>query len=270
MISESDIVPNRANGYGLDDKGSLQNQEWVAPTLNHLADGALYLTVKDLAAWDRALRERRLLTPASLEAWWTPVRLADGTTYPYGFGWRISEQRGRRLIEHGGSWQGFRASIARYVDDDLSVAVLANLASARTEAIAHEVAGILVESLHLPDPREPKADPDPERTARLRSVLAAWAEWRTIPGMGRGLAATATGSVREAFDRKETGDQLAGLKSFAWLGDDDLASAALEWRGETVTRIAHYLLETAEARHCYRFYLTDDGRVADFAFEERF
>jgi hypothetical protein len=270
MISESDIVPNRADGYGLDDEGSLENQEWVAPTLNHLADGALYLTVKDLAAWDMALRERRLLTPPSLEAWWSPVQLADGTTYPYGFGWRISEQRGRRLIEHGGSWQGFRAAIARYLDDDLSVAVLANLASASPEAIAHGVAGMLVEPLQLPAPRESKADPDPQRTARLRSVLAAWAEWRTTPDMGRGLAATATGSIREAIDRKRTGDRLAASQTWVWLGDDDLASATLEWRGETVTKIAHYLLETAEARHCYRFYLTDDGRVADFASEERF
>src|SRR5207247_2250734 len=47
VISEADIVPNRAAGYRLE-KGALKNQEWVAPTLNTTADGALYFTVRDL------------------------------------------------------------------------------------------------------------------------------------------------------------------------------------------------------------------------------
>jgi CubicO group peptidase (beta-lactamase class C family) len=269
VISESEIVTGRADGYELGEDKALRNQEWVAPTLNSLADGALYFTVRDLVAWDTALRERQFLKPASFEAWWTPVALTGESSYPYGFGWDISEQRGRRLIEHGGSWQGFRAAIARYVEDGLTVAVLANLADARPEAIAHEVAGIVVEALRLPDPGEGRTDPVPGRTDRLRAVLTAWAESGTLPQMGRGLAATASGSAREAFGRKRTSDRLAALKSFSWLAADDLESRPLDWRGETVTAIAHYLLETADARYAYRFYLTGDGRVADFSSERR-
>jgi len=36
IISEADIVPNRAAGYRLED-GALKNQEWVAPLLNTTA-----------------------------------------------------------------------------------------------------------------------------------------------------------------------------------------------------------------------------------------
>jgi CubicO group peptidase (beta-lactamase class C family) len=50
IISESDIVPNRADGHRLV-SGKLQHQEWVSPTLNATADGSLYLTVLDLARW---------------------------------------------------------------------------------------------------------------------------------------------------------------------------------------------------------------------------
>ena len=39
VMSESAIVPNRAAGYRLVD-GALQNQEWVSPQLNTMADGA--------------------------------------------------------------------------------------------------------------------------------------------------------------------------------------------------------------------------------------
>jgi pimeloyl-ACP methyl ester carboxylesterase len=43
IISEADIVPNRADGYRLAD-GELKNQEWVSPTLNTTADGAMQAT----------------------------------------------------------------------------------------------------------------------------------------------------------------------------------------------------------------------------------
>jgi hypothetical protein len=36
-----------------------------------------------------------------------------------------------------------------------------------------------------------------------------------------------------------------------------------------VTRIAHYALVTENARRVYRFYLTADGKVADFDWEQR-
>jgi CubicO group peptidase (beta-lactamase class C family) len=54
VISERDLVEHRAAGYELDE-GEVKNQEWVAPSLNRCADGALYFSVDDLAAWERAL-----------------------------------------------------------------------------------------------------------------------------------------------------------------------------------------------------------------------
>lgn len=54
VISEADIIPNRAAGYELV-KGKLKNQEWVSPTFNSTADGTLYFNVLDLAKWDAAL-----------------------------------------------------------------------------------------------------------------------------------------------------------------------------------------------------------------------
>jgi CubicO group peptidase (beta-lactamase class C family) len=269
VITEKDIVMNRAAGYQLDERGELKNQDWVSPSLNRCADGALYLTVKDLAAWDRALRERRLLSPSSYEAWWAPVRLANGTTYPYGFGWEIVEQRGQKLIEHTGSWQGFEAAIARYPDQDLSVAVLANLDQAEPGTMAHEIAGIVEPKLALPDPAPSLPDPDPPRAARLREAMEAFADSRPHPALARGLLETASGSSREAHQRRSIGERLAGMAAFRFIGEDDLAARPLAWRGELVTRVVHYALDAEGERHAYRFYLTQDGRVADFGSEER-
>jgi CubicO group peptidase (beta-lactamase class C family) len=65
IISESDIVPHRSSGYLLV-KGQLKNQNWVSPSLNTTADGALYTNVLDMAKWDAALYGERLLKRASL------------------------------------------------------------------------------------------------------------------------------------------------------------------------------------------------------------
>jgi CubicO group peptidase (beta-lactamase class C family) len=148
IISEADIVPNRSSGYELV-KGEIKNQEWVSATLNTTADGALYTNVLDLEKWDAALYTERLLKRASFEQLWTPVRLKDGKTYPYGFGWFLNEANGHRLIEHDGAWQGFTMNISRYVDDSLTVIVMTNLDSehAKPERVAHGVAGLYVEAL---------------------------------------------------------------------------------------------------------------------------
>jgi CubicO group peptidase (beta-lactamase class C family) len=151
VISESDIVPNRAAGYRLVN-GQLKNQNWVSPSLNTTADGALYLTVYDAAKWDAALYGEKLLKRSSLEAMWTAVKLNDGKTHPYGFGWALGQVRGRRLVEHGGAWQGFKSQISRYLDDKLTVVVFANQLGANPAKIAHGVAAILNPELAPPAP----------------------------------------------------------------------------------------------------------------------
>jgi CubicO group peptidase (beta-lactamase class C family) len=143
IISEADIVPSRSSGYRLA-KGELKNQEWVSPTLNTTADGALYTNVIDLAKWDAALYTTKLAKQSSLDAIWTPVRLNSGKTYPYGFGWDLEPKNGHRAVSHDGAWQGFTMSISRYTDDRLTVIVMTNLDSnnSKPERIVGDVAAI--------------------------------------------------------------------------------------------------------------------------------
>jgi CubicO group peptidase (beta-lactamase class C family) len=143
IISEADIIPNRAAGYRLVN-GEIKNQEWVSPMLNTTADGALYTSVLDMAKWDAALYTEKLLKKGSLDQMWSAVRLNDGKTAPYGFGWDVTQVNGHRLIEHGGAWQGFTTQISRYVDDRFTVIVLTNLDSehSQPDKIAHEVAAL--------------------------------------------------------------------------------------------------------------------------------
>jgi CubicO group peptidase (beta-lactamase class C family) len=141
IISEEDIVPNRAAGYRLV-KGELKNQEWVSPSVNTTADGALYLTVYDMAKWDAALYTEKLLKKSSLEQMWTPVKLNNGSSYPYGFGWSFGEVHHQRVIGHDGSWQGFECGIQRFMGDKLTVVAFGNLEGCDMDKFIWGVAAI--------------------------------------------------------------------------------------------------------------------------------
>ncbi|MGR3890058.1 serine hydrolase domain-containing protein [Pseudomonas sp. 1152_12] len=145
VISDLDIVPNRVSGYEKVD-GVLKNQEWVSPTFNATADGTLYFTVRDIARWDRALYGETLLKKASLQTMWTPYPYAGKQRAEgYGFGWEIRSINGQRVVEHGGSWQGFTSHISRFIDDKLTVVVLTNLDAEHSypEVIVRGVAGLI-------------------------------------------------------------------------------------------------------------------------------
>ncbi|HJY30451.1 MAG TPA: serine hydrolase domain-containing protein [Pyrinomonadaceae bacterium] len=169
IISEADIVPNRAAGYRLV-QGELKNQEWVSPSTNSTADGSLYLSILDLAKWDASLYTDKLLTQASREKIWTGVRLSDGTTKDYGFGWHLADLHGRRAVFHGGAWQGFKTFIVRFLDAKLTFIFLANSWETRDFKLARALAATFYPDLALPSVTT-IADTEPQTTALVRRAL---------------------------------------------------------------------------------------------------
>jgi len=232
VISEADIVPNRAAGYRLVND-TLKNQEWVSPSLNTTADGALYFTVRDLAQWAIALNHWRIPSRTGLEASWTPVRLNSRGTYPYGFGWQITQQRGFRRIGHSGSWQGFQTTIQRYPDFDLTVIVLDNLAETAPETVAMSIAGIVEPRLVPPHlwPAAPSSAKPPEAIDQLlRDVAAGSASARLAPG----LAGFISPDMRERVARR-----LKGATAWTFVGCDDVDGRGMSRLGTQITRICY-------------------------------
>ena len=230
VISERDIVPNRAAGYELVD-GEIKNQGWVSPSLNTTADGSLYITVNDMARWAIGLNHARVPDSVGLAQSWTPVRLNDGGTYPYGFGWRLDDQRGHPRIGHGGSWQGFRTSIQRYPEYGLTVIALANLDAAMPEVVTTTIAGILEPALLPPHLLPASAEGPPEPIERLLADLAAGkAQGKLAPG----LRTFASKSVRE-----EWGRSIASVTRWENLGCDAVGKRGISRLGTSIERICY-------------------------------
>lgn len=255
IISESDIVPNRADGYRLV-RGRLEHQEWVAPRLNTTADGSLYLTVLDLARWAVGLNHLGYPGADGLRQSWTPVRLNDGGTYPYGFGWSLDQQRGFPRIGHTGSWQGFRTSIQRYPEQRLTVIAMANLAEARPEAITLAVAGILDSALRAPQeiPDAPSGSPPPQPISDLvQEIASGGGGARLTPGLSR----FTSGEFRALL-----GELLHPARVWSGKGCDDVSARRLERLGSAIERICYAAGRRKDAASLVEVDYSADGRAA--------
>ena len=149
-----DLVPNRANGY-VWREGKFQNAS-IYFALR--PSGAFLSTVLDLAKFEDALAKEKVLKQSVLDQMWTPVKLNDGKTEGYGFGWQLDDVRGHKLVNHGGSLPGFRAQYARFVNDKVTVVVLTNGDNANAFSIARGVANLYIPNL-LPGRNVARVDP---------------------------------------------------------------------------------------------------------------
>lgn len=113
-------LAHRAYGY------SLESGSWArtdqSQTSAVLGDGGIYSSIDDLARWDAALYDGRLLRAESLRAAFTPATRTDDLDIEYGFGWRITGES----LWHSGETVGFRNVIVRYPQRKLTVVVLTN------------------------------------------------------------------------------------------------------------------------------------------------
>ena len=85
----------------------------------------LYTTIFDMLAWDRALREEKVLTRAEQALMFTPMKLNSGETFldedgeGYGLGWAVADDPAfGPVVYHSGGMPGLSTWFERFVDAD--------------------------------------------------------------------------------------------------------------------------------------------------------
>ena len=247
VLVPNGIVANRAAGYEWSD-GRLENRAFL-PTAGSVGDVGLESTVGDLAKWDAALYTDKLLTYSSLAQMWTPITLNDGTrsSFDYGFGWFVDTYRGHRVIHHPGVSAGFSSSITRFVDDKLTVIVLANSSGQVVDQLARRIAGLYVAPLAFPTVGIP--DPDATTSEILHEGLLGMISGKPdlnlfTPAMQRFLMADTELSQWLASFGK--------LMSFAYAGSELRAH----------DRILLYRIILGDSGFTFSFTLTEQGKIA--------
>lgn len=131
------IIKNRASGYEPSGQGfKLDMSNW-----DETGDGNVYTSVEDLFLWDQAFYNNKLGKDA-MDVLHTTGTLTSGKKIDYAFGLVVREYKGLKVVEHGGSWAGFRAALMRFPEQRFSVICLANLGTINPSALAARVADI--------------------------------------------------------------------------------------------------------------------------------
>jgi D-alanyl-D-alanine carboxypeptidase len=123
---------------------------YVYPDFMHTAAG-LNSNVLDLAKWDAALWDARVLKVPALNRMWTAVKLNDGKVFRfdgkyhgYGCGWIVDDYPGHKSVGgEGGNSTAYR----RFLDDKLTVIVLTNCQGADPNSIVEGVADLYIPGL---------------------------------------------------------------------------------------------------------------------------
>ena len=119
-----DKMPRMARGY-TDKEGKVAPSQIINMSVPHAA-GALIGSVEDLAKWNAALRQGKVV-PAELYAKMnSPTKLPDGSSEPYGFGMGMRDVRGHEALGHSGGIFGFSTDSIYLPKEDVFVAVFAN------------------------------------------------------------------------------------------------------------------------------------------------
>jgi CubicO group peptidase (beta-lactamase class C family) len=151
------IIPGRVAGYDrAEDR--ITNAEPISMKVPFAA-GALVSSVDDLALWDRAISDGKLLKKESWARVFLAQKLKDGSSTGYGFGWSIGKWQGHRLVSHSGGIPGFNTAIVRLPEDRVVVVVLCNSMPApiNPSELATKLAALTI-GKPLVDPKVAKVD----------------------------------------------------------------------------------------------------------------
>lgn len=112
--------------------------------------GAIYSTSGDLYKWYESLQADAIISKASKETAYTPVK------NKYGYGWGIDSIAGKRTIGHSGGIHGFNSNMVSIPEDNTCVILLANAANPHLDNITKSIFAILYNKPYEL-PREKKA-----------------------------------------------------------------------------------------------------------------
>jgi D-alanyl-D-alanine carboxypeptidase len=161
VLSYRTVIKNRAGQYTRRNGEVVNSAKW-SPTWG-TGGAELVSTAADMARWNAALDRRKILRSSSYDQMWKPWATAGGGGF--GLGWFLGHYRGRDTIWFSGGTPGAAPNFTRFIDDKLTVIVLANTDTVDSQEMTADLA-----QFFLAPPRSIE-DNDPARTQRLQRRL---------------------------------------------------------------------------------------------------
>src|SRR5215470_5894659 len=137
------IIPYRTRFYRKDVDGRVVNADPLDSSYK-IPGGGWLSSAEDMAQFEVAMLNDKLVHRSTRDAMWTPQRLSDGSMSDYALGWGTKKDDGVATVGHGGGQQGTSTFILLAPDQRAGIVILANMEALDVSALAHAMLKILL------------------------------------------------------------------------------------------------------------------------------
>jgi D-alanyl-D-alanine carboxypeptidase len=212
----------------------------------YFAAGELCMTPSDLARWDIAFLEKKILSARSYQEFTREVLLANGDHTHYALGLTLAEQNRMPTISHGGEVSGFLASNTVFPTRDGAIVVLSNQDNLNLIGpLSQQIATLLF--------RPDQPQPSEKGAAQARSILEGFEQ-------GKIDRALFTSNANFYFTQTALDDFRSSLAALGKLLSVDAVSENL--RGGMIHRV--YRAQFEKKTVILNIYVMPDGKYEQF------
>jgi len=137
------IIPYRTRFYQKTDSGTVQNADFLDSSYK-IPGGGWLSSAEDLARFEVAILNDKLIRRATRDLMWTSLKPSDGSKDDYGLGWGNTNEGGIASVGHNGGQQGTSTSFTIAPAQRVGVVVLTNMEGADAGNLAQEILKVLV------------------------------------------------------------------------------------------------------------------------------
>jgi len=137
------VIPNRTRFYAKNKAGAVENAGLLDSSYK-VPGGGLISSAEDIARFEAAMLNDRLVQRKTRDLMWTSMKLADGKESGYGAGFGTTPKGGLATIGHSGSQQGTSTAVLMAPEQRTGVVVLTNMESVDAMGLATTLLKLVV------------------------------------------------------------------------------------------------------------------------------
>ena len=137
------IVPFRTRFYSKDKSGAITNADFLDSSYK-IPGGGWLSSADDMAQFEVAMLNDRIVTRPTRDLMWTPLKPTDGKEDHYALGWSTGKDLGVLDVGHAGGQQGTSTDFMIVPERRAGVVVLINLDGGNAEELAAELMKIVL------------------------------------------------------------------------------------------------------------------------------
>ncbi len=137
------IIPYRTRFYEKTNSGAVRNADFLDSSYK-IPGGGWLSSAEDMARFEVAILNDKLLRRATRDLMWTPVKPSDGTKDNYALGWGLIDEDGIAAVGHTGGQQGTSTAFLVAPAAHAGIVVLTNMEGVGAEDLGKEILKILL------------------------------------------------------------------------------------------------------------------------------